>query len=346
MRMKKIAVLTGTGGQGHFSVATALESWIKIWGHSAQVFDVIPKVNGDLYKILTKSPKSYRSLFNLTDRMPVANLYIEAATHDLKKRLGKLKCNLESFDLVISTHPFIHPVCHAKTMMVLLDPVLHMAYMAKPRADKYLAFWPNDLSKVQKMGVKKSDIFLSGPLARPAFYFNPKTNTENIILVTAGGGWIHKTDKYIKIMSETFKDTPYTFVFVCGKNTKFYEKKSKEFKNRRNLRFLSWLNEQEMANWVAKSRCVLAFSVAQMSVEAGLLGKPIFIADYIMGQEDGYIKALTNKKIAKLLCGKPAEKIDLLKTFLLEANPIKEISLTSWKNELNLVPEKIKGYII
>jgi UDP-N-acetylglucosamine:LPS N-acetylglucosamine transferase len=343
--MKNIAILTGSGGQGHISTAKALESWLKVWGCKSQVFEVLPKINDRVYQILAKSPKSYRSLFKLTDKLPIANLYLEATKHDLERRLEKAGCDLDSFDCVISTHPFIHPICRSKTIMLLLDPLLHTAYFAKPRASKYLSFWERDIQKGVRMGIEKSSILISNPIVRSSFYQKAVTPSENIILVTAGGNWINKSAKYIEHILNVFNGENLQFVFVCGKNKSFYEKKSKQYARHSQIRFVDWQNEKEMANLISRCLAVLAFSVAQMSVEAGVCGKPIFIAEYILGQEEGFVEELTKKGVAQLLYGLPSEKIALLKVFLLKANPISKLSLKEWRRELLLAPGVVKRHL-
>jgi len=346
--MKHIAILSGEGGQGHLSVAKAIQAWCKIWGLSADIFDVLPKINDKVYKVLNKFPKSYNSLFKLTDNISVANIFMEATKFDVERRIKKYKCDLSTYNLVISTHPFLHPICSAKTAMVVLDPTVHASYFAKPHTDTYISFYNKETEKILKAGIPQDDVIVTGPLARPLFYEQAKKprQEDKIILVTAGGAWIRKSNKYIEMLDEISKNHGYKFVFVCGKDKKFQKERSEEYKKNTNLIFLGWQELRDMANWIGKSSAILAFSIAQMSIEAGIFGKPIFIADYIAGQEDGYKEILVSKKVAKVLYGKPVEKMEQLKTYLTEANPIKNANLTKWQKELFLVPNKFKKYIL
>jgi len=344
--MKKIAILTGEAGQGHLSVAKAWGSWAESMGYECTILDVLPRVNNEVYKITSKSPRGYESLYKILKHPVLSRIMVEGMMLEVKRKLNQQKIHLDSSDIVISTHPLIHPKCKSKKILLLLDPTVHTSYLVKPYLDRYVAYWEKAQEEAIRFGIPKSRISFLGPLARKSFYNKNETKKDSYqILVVAGGEWVEKSKKYLDPIKNSFNGTKYRFVFVCGKNQKFMDRCQEKYKNCPNLKFLSWVNEQEMADLMQKSMYSLAFSIgSQVTCELGLSKTFTFIASYIPGQEDEYKNIVNQKGVGLLLHGNVEEKIMELK-HILTTSKVNEQNLKEWKEELAKTPENIREFL-
>ena len=151
-----------------------------------------------------------------------------------------------------------------------------------------------------------------GPLLRPAFYkysgklqsvedkmlFKKDLHVEKykkVCLLMAGGLWINRAWNYMEILSKKFEDSNVLFVFLCGKNDEFCKEATSEYGKNELFKFLSWQDEESVAKWMGASDLAVVFSVAQMGIEAGIMGVPILIFNYIHGQEGAYVDLLEKR---------------------------------------------------
>ncbi|MBU4380727.1 hypothetical protein L6255_04370 [Candidatus Parcubacteria bacterium] len=343
--MKRIAILTGEAGQGHLSAARAWSSWAKDWGFKCTIVDVLPRVN-EVYKITSKSPKSYESLFKILKQPVLSRIMVEGMMLEVKRKLRRQEVHLDDFDIVISTHPLIHPKCRGKKILLLLDPVVHTSYLVKPFLDYYVAYWKQAYDRAINFGMSKDKVVFLGSLARESFYKNIKVAKDpHQILVIAGGEWIEKSKKYLDTIRDVFGGTKYRFVFVCGKNQEFLEKYKQKYADCSNMEFIGWAGEQEMAKLMKESLYSLTFSIgSQVTCELGLSQTFVFIAGYIPGQEDEYKNIISEKGVGILLHGKAQEKIMELK-HILTTSKVNEENLKEWKEELVKAPENIRKFL-
>lgn len=364
MEPKRVIVLTGKAGQGHFSIAKAYGYWLKKWGYLVELADVLPSLNDKLINFLYKTPQTYKSLFEFSNKPSFAEIMVESTHSQIKKNILKTIPNYSSFDLVISTYPLIHPEGSAKKIMILPDPIAHAAYFSAPQPDYYFAFWSKAVEEAEKFEVEDKKILLVPPLARQAFYeigekvLKQKKRFKNslkkklgiphdhlLALVMAGSGWVYRTDDYLQILRDSFKDEQVIFCFVCGRNQKWQEEKASEYSGEKNFRFLGWLSEEEMAQWMAAADFGLAFSLAQMSVEAGLVGLPLFIFRLIEGQEEGYQEEIERKGVGMFIPGEPENQVKVFKTMIKQESSLFEKNLLLWQKELLAGPVKVKRLI-
>jgi UDP-N-acetylglucosamine:LPS N-acetylglucosamine transferase len=271
---------------------------------------------------------------------------------EVERRLQKLAPDCRYADLIISTHPLLHPRCGQKKIMVLLDPVVHAVYTVKPRPDYYFTFWSETLPDVKRWGIRTNKIIHVGPLARPSFYQTAasqidflKNNQQKMALVIAGSAWMSRASDYLDLLKTSFKNENIVFVFICGKNQSFVQEMSSKYRRFKNFKFLGWLSEVEVAAWMRAADFALAFSLAQMSVEAGLCRLPIFILRLIEGQEDGYREVLENRGVGMFLPGDPASQVALLKLLYPHTKELFGKNLVVWQKELLAVPNKLKKII-
>lgn len=361
--MKKIrtVILTGEAGQGHISIANAFKHWLRLWGYDAEVYNVLPDISGKIVGFLYRSPEAYRSLFDISNKPSIAQATVSTLSLEVEKRIEKAVPDYQTAELVISTYPLIRPRHGKVKIMLLPDPVAHAAYFVNPKPDYYFAFWQQSLSEAEKFGEDKNRVVFTGPLARPSFYevgklaFEPKykltlrrkfgiPDDYLLILVMAGSAWIDRSEKYLDLLRQWFKNEKVFFVFVCGKNQKFLKEMSLRYKGVEFFRFLGWLTEVEMAKWMSSADYGLAFSLAQMSVEAGLVGLPLFIFRLIEGQEEGYRSVVSDHGVGMFFPGKPEDQVILLKVLIKQTGLFRR-DLKAWQKELISSLEKIKSFL-
>ena len=92
------------------------------------------------------------------------------------------------------------------------------------------------------------------------------------------------------------------------------------------------------------SDLAVVFSVAQMGIEAGIMGVPILIFNYIHGQEGAYVDLLEKHGVAKHIEGNSSEKVDYL---ISELNHLSKYddSLYKWQKFLKSTPGRMHGVI-
>ncbi|MFH1841089.1 MAG: hypothetical protein ABH807_02965 [Candidatus Shapirobacteria bacterium] len=344
---KTALVLTSRTGGGHVSAAQAYAYWLGRWGWQARVLDVLPAINGRITNLLYRVPKTYKQLFEISNNENIAQMMTASLRLEVERRLKKLAPDYRSADLVISTHPLLHPRRGRRKVMVLLDPVVHALYTVKPRPDYYFSFWPEVLPDIKRWGIRVAKVIQAGPLARPAFYHSPRLKLPpppeyKLALVMAGSAWIHRAEVYLELFKNTFKNEKVIFVFMCGKNATFAREMTRKYRRYPNFKFLGWLNEEEVAAWMRLADFGLAFSLAQMGVEAGLCQLPIFILRLIEGQEDGYREVIENRGVGMFLPGDPVNQVALLKILYPHVKLLFGKNLAVWQKELLAAPNHLK----
>lgn len=363
MKKKRVVILTGKAGQGHLSIAEAYRYWLEKWGYQAEIYDVLPSLNGKLLALLYKAPATYKSLFKISNQPLIAQTMTETIMPEVEKRIRQRVPRYAAADMIISTHPLIRPAkSRVLKIMLLPDPVAHAAYFTDPEPDYYFAFWEQSLKEAARFVSDMTRVIYTPPLARPSFYEIGRQVSNSVlkaglkhrfgipadhllILVMAGSAWIYRAKDYLEPLQKTFRGEKVVFAFVCGKNQKFAERILADYGNEPIFKVLPWLPEKEMAKWMAAADYGLAFSLAQMAVEAGLTSLPIFIFRLIEGQEDGFRGVIDGKGVGMNIPGEPENQAALLKVLLKHAKGIFAKNMSSWRKELLFGPSQVKSII-
>ena len=359
MKAKRAVILTGRAGGGHLSVADAYRYWLLKWGYQAEVYDVLPRPSDKVTQLLYKVPATYRSLYRLSDKPTLSQAMVEILAPEIEWKISQVIPDYDSADIVISTQLLVHPQGKNFKVMVILDPSVHAVHFSQPRPDYFFTFWESSLVEAKKNGLRTDKIIYTGPLARPSFYeiarhlpdekakrqFKQSQRIPEdhlLVLVTAGSAWISRSTRYLEYLQEVFKNEKITFVFLCGRNKSFIEEMEEEFPKAKIFRFLRWLEEDKVAQWMSIADCGLAFSLAQMSVEAGLTKLPLFIFRLIEGQEEGYQEVVSSKGVGIYLPGQPADQVGLFKNLLPYREALFKRNLEVWQKDLLACPERTK----
>lgn len=247
--VKKIIILTSTGGGGHISVSSALKNYLK---HTYKVEDVLP------FKHILKSLDPLMStvfgcidgenIYNFLLRkkyFTLANLLYSLGEHYFSLRSGKIRTILECYfmekkpDLVISVIPIINQDIFLATKKLgipfLLIPTdldattfLHRLNGADhPHFKLSLAFDDDDIhNTVQKNGINNNYITINGFPLRPDFFkdknkdqirkqFDIPDYKQSILLLMGTQG----SNDMLRFVKELAKlDTPIHLMCCIGKN--------------------------------------------------------------------------------------------------------------------------------
>lgn len=362
MTSKKIALLTALAGYGHMSASLAMNYWLTQWGYFSEVYNLGPAGNEEFNKLLYKTPKAYKSFYSLSNYRNVSSVAVRSYSKLMETRLSNMVPSYEKYDASISAYPLIHPQRTKNNIMMLLDPLVHASYLANPYMDHYLLFWEESFKYLAKHKATQYNATYTGPLIRKGFYdlgrslnsagpalkkqakqelgINPDVK---LCLITAGGNWIYKTRDYIDLIDKHFDASAYKFAFVCGKDTEFYEEMSMEYKGNQKFIFLNWLVEEEMAKWMMAADFALCFSIAQILVELGLMKVPVYLFNFIEGQEEGYRDVIRNNEIGIELEGTKKEKVMAFKHFAQNYDYASlNGALEEWQKKLLGVPDRMK----
>jgi len=350
---KKVLIVTALGGSGHISAAKALKYWLTEWGYESVIASVGSSTSDELYGLSLKSPRTYKSIYALSDRSSVSSVIVKGFSRLEEAKIMEVLTEYHDFDAVISTYPFFHPTKAKKSIITCLDPVVHSSWLAKPFADHYFMYWDESTEILPQEIVKRRDIVLTGPLVRASFYDVAKKlhsagdkkefkiqlgldPDKRYCLVTAGGAWIGKSKKYIKHFETAFRNENMSFIFMCGKNKKFQEQMSRAYSGNSKFVFLPWKEEKEVAQYMAASDYIAMFTIAQISLEAGLALLPVYIFGYIDGQEHYHKKILTDRGVGVYLDGTIEEKVWEFKELVnnKKQNNITEEKLIAWQQHL------------
>lgn len=362
LNQKNVLILTGRSGGGHLSIAQSFQYWLNSWGLNTQIFDIIPTFNEKINKLLYHNPKTYKSLFKISNSYPLADIMTSSFRLNLERKLKKSVPNYSSTDIIISTHPLIHPRKGRIRIMIVPDPIVHATYKAAPKADYYFIFWPEALGQMLKSKIKRKSLLVTNPLARRSFYQIGKLcqnekKRQNIRaqlgiypdtrvgLVIAGSEWIDRAKDYLELLSAEFSQENVLFVFLCGKNKKFINKMSQKYASLKIFKFLDWLNEEQMAIWMNAADFGIAFSLAQMSAEAGLSKLPLIIFKLMGGQEEKYRDVIENRNVGFYLSGKPKTQVAVLRLLYRNIRNLLAKNLEQWQDTLLKTPDQIKKIV-
>lgn len=362
MANKRIVILTGKTGMGHSSVASALDFWTRKFGYNCEVIDIIPAGSDRIYQLMIKIPQINTAFYRSSNNLLTANLFIKSLQHEFSRKLTKYSPLCQQADIVISTHPFIHPTIGKNKIMTILDPTVHATYCSEPLADKYYVFWQESIRQLKKFKIQNRNIYNAHPLARESFYqvgkkinsfedkkiYKRKLNLDPDLplgLVIAGGGWIERIRPYLDFLSESFPQGTVNLAFACGQNRIFADKMRKKYPQA-NFIFLEWLDEKQMAEWTAAADFSIALTLAQMSVETGLCRTPIYIFSLIEGQEEGYRRVIGNHRVGTSIYGNPHKQINTLKKWLPNNKKMFDKHLTIWQKQLFKGPEEYHQLLI
>lgn len=356
MANKRVVILTGKAGMGHLSIASALDFWTRKFGYNSEVIDIIPPSSDRIYKIMMKVPQIHAAFYRSSNNLMTAELMIKSFQREFTSKLKRFSPLCQQADVVIATHPLIHPAVGKNKVITIVDPSVHASYCCEPCADKYFVFWDESIAQLKKFKIPTNKIYSAHPLARESFYRIGKTiiNHEDkskykkllnlnpelpLGLIMAGGGWIDRIKPYLDQLAASFPPGTVNLAFLCGKKKAFARKMRQKY-SQSNFIFLDWLTEKQMASWMGAADFAIALTLAQMSVEAGLCRVPIYIFNLIEGQEEGYRQVILNHHVGASIYGKPEKQVAILKKWLPNNQKSFNKSLAIWQKQLLNGPEE------
>lgn len=343
----KVLILTGKAGQGHVSIAKALEYWTAQWGFQPRILDILPGYINTTYKLNLKA-RTHHPMFKLTNNRYLSKLMLVGFNGSLEERVENLCPEYKDYDIAISTHPLLHPTFAKTNITIIPDPSIHGMYTASPRPKHYLSYWTAD----------RRFEFL-GPLARKGFYNELKDTSKRklkeetgmdpnktSILILAGGEWINKSQDYIDMFGYAFDPEKYEFIFICGKNERFRQEMDRQYRDV-NFKFLGWMDDEQMNKVLRAGDCGLCFSTGSAVItETGICKLPLYVIDTLGAQETGYTQILERHGVGRFVKGGYWEKIDHLKEYIPQTRKHFEKNLNKWGDYLISRPKEWEKFFI
>lgn len=303
--MKKILILTSTGGSGHLSMSKALDTYLShdyeiqesyILRDMLKGFDFIRtctfgKYNcEDFYNYFIRQKKFY--ILNLL--YVVGGRYIKLKR---KKIYSCLRKHIQSHqpDLIISVIPvfngIISDVAQSLQLPFLLipadlDPTTYLTGFEKPLAEKFNIAIPFDdqeiINKLTNAGITHDKISVIGALLRQDF-FQPKnkeqlkhnlhiSDNKNVLMLLMGGQGSLEMTPYI---NELIKLKIPTHLLICiGKNEKIRQTiENIKFPNHISKSIIGF--SDEISDLMAISDLLITKSGSQTVCEAIYMNTPI-----------------------------------------------------------------------
>jgi processive 1,2-diacylglycerol beta-glucosyltransferase len=246
IRLKKIIIFTSTGGGGHSSASTMLQEMCKNT-YNVTTVNIFSDLLGslDIFKKVSFGLFTGEQLYNALISRQYINLirllfyrggsaYIVSQHDKIIKQLYTY-IDQEKPDLIISVVPFINDcivtVAKETSIPFLLLPTdlnieIYIKNIAEANYDKFYIglpfFDPDVISMVEKIKVKSTNIYITGPMVRSAFLEHYATTeskeprTEKTIMIMMGSQGSTGIITYLKQLS--LIDYPIRVIACIGKN--------------------------------------------------------------------------------------------------------------------------------
>lgn len=355
--MPKIGIVAAATGNGHISVAKAIQSEFAERGMDVPVFE-------HFYEDLMFSNQFMSNYYNflMTTSTPLCSKFSELSyltRPDISQEFyrgvrTKLKRFLKKneFDVLISTSHTINPsIVRAIREMgleqlqfdvVVTDPYYpislgfdvvgtHKIYCCSDVVKKFL-LKKIDEKKVVQVNYPVNQKFLHKFTKEELDRIRTEMSiekTSKVVLINSGSqGAFH----YIDIIKEVVKCYPTVLVlFVCGKNEALFLMANSLFKSNHNIRVLGFVSNME--ELLAISDFVLGKAGANTFFECITMKKPMVVdgIDGFLYQEKGVTNYLETHKIGKVL-DNIADIKKVLEEFIVEDSNRRFI------NELEQIP--------
>jgi len=122
MANKRVVILTGKAGMGHLSVASALDYWTRKFGYNSEVIDIIPSSSDRIYQLTMKIPQIHAAFYRSSNNLLTAEIMVKSFLREFSRKLKRYSPLYQQSDIIISTHPLIHPTIGKNKIMTILDP--------------------------------------------------------------------------------------------------------------------------------------------------------------------------------------------------------------------------------
>ena len=315
MKKLKVLILSGSTGGGHVKAASSLEAYSEYFSSNAEFhnIDVIrymtfffKKFYADAYiNIVNNYPTIFKHLYNLTDCDKESNYLISQLRYhseNLFTGIIRYKIKRMNPDFIIFTH-FLPAEHFNKTIfnekyakkyaVVVTDFDVHWLWV-QPHIDFFFVANEEAASKLEKRGINKEKIFITGIPIEPPFsksYDKPTIRKQlNIaqdlttILFMSGAAGVGKIDELIKFIMEKV-NKPFQLLALTGTNKQLYKKvKDLELQYPGKIKAVPFTNK--VYEYMAASDFSITKTGGLTTSECLAMGLPIISVNPIPGQEE------------------------------------------------------------
>lgn len=310
-KMRKILIISMTGGFGHIKAGEALLDYAKenLPDISAEHID-ISNIN-PLFKKLTikfydtiskKLPFIWGALYKITDFAPVSLVAkkIGEINFILKKEIKNYILN-KNPDSIIFTNIVPLPLfsnflskkfTDIKMGVVVTDYYGH-PYYNFPFLDYYFVVNEKVKEDLEKEGVSKEKIRITGIPISPKFYIKENIvdlkkkygiNNDFPVVLLIASFRLSKNDLILMVKQLLNFKQKINLIFIASSNEKFYNIVKDNFEGRDNLIFLNWVSNVD--EYMKISDVVISKAGGLTVSECLTLKKPMIIVNPIPGQEE------------------------------------------------------------
>ena len=317
MKKKHILVVSVSAGAGHVRAAQAIEEEVSqaYPKHSVTHVDLLDyvslpmkKVIKELYGVIVKTlPELWGYIYQKSDNATQIRRYTM-----LTNKLGQLNAtkfyqflDTEQPDQVICTHSLPAQIIKQSKItehrripisMVITDYFFH-SYWLIEEVNKYFVATPKMKWHMERCGVPKKHIHVSGIPVSPVFYKKKDVSVlkkkykirkdEKVVLVLSGGQGLGQSNKIVQGLFGQVFGAPIHIIAIAGKNKRLHAALTK-LKNdvpvKMNYTVVGWTDN--MDEYMRIADVVISKPGGITTSECLALGKPLIAVNPIPGQEE------------------------------------------------------------
>ena len=324
----RIVVLYGLAGGGHLSAAKALKTHLEAKGCEVFLEDatkpfgrVIDFFCCDLYQFSAKYiPRAFGLAYRLTDRRRGGSRFMRFFAGPLIRRLLPV-IEKHDPDLVVCVYPFSCQLAaalrakgrlRAKIAHQLTDYGTHAAWVSE-EADYYFASCRPAAEELERRGVPKEKICVTGIPVRPLFFETPDRaalrgelglpRDKPVLLFMAGSFGVRSVLKIYRALDGLAED--FACVVITGKNEKLHRQFEKRIGSARHRTQLLLFTDR-IPDYMHACDLLITKPGGLTTTEALASGIPLAVFDAIPGQEEDNTRFLLEGGMAvRLRSAKP-----------------------------------------
>jgi processive 1,2-diacylglycerol beta-glucosyltransferase len=306
MNKKKVLIFTSSGGGGHLSATTALESYLTPHYdvQSTHIFKLLSYF--DPIKVITFNKYSCEELFN--ELLPkkycqLITIISNLGTHYIYRRRKNIRKNLHDYciqnrpDVIISVVPIMNYIIldiaqELNIPFILiptdLDITMYIQHIKKPTYKQfYIGLSFNDkkiMEPIKKAHISDEHVFILGAPLKAAFFTSKRkvilkhkyrlNNDNPVIMILMGARGSCETEKYTKQLLNI--TTPVHLIVCVGKN-KNSKDKLEQLTVPSHISMTIVEFTEYIADYMAMADILISKSGSQSVCEALYMNTPIFL---------------------------------------------------------------------
>ena len=332
--MKKVLLLTGSFGNGHFQVSNSLKDEFKK-NYNSEVsivesdlfLEAHPNLTPILKELYLYSFSYFRHIYGYLyyagKRHKNMSSYRYFSYHYLRKLVEK-----ESPDIIVSVFPTpalsLLESTDIPIVNVVTDYYFHKSWLTKnayryfvSNEDSKMAFVEAgvDLDKVKVLGIPINTKFDEKVDKKSWYEENNLSLDKKTILLSAGAFGV--SNNFQDIINNIIDIGDLQVIIICGKNNQLKMKLEKNFEGNKNIKIIGYTDD--MREWMQTSDVLITKAGGVTISEALASTVPLILLNPVPGQERENAKYFERNGLAKIAYTE-SEIIEHLTYFLYEEN--------------------------